>query len=73
MFRILAIVGGREFNDFELLEMKFLETIQKYPRISEIITGCAKGTDSMAIRIAEKYNLPYRKFTADWFKYKNSA
>jgi predicted Rossmann fold nucleotide-binding protein DprA/Smf involved in DNA uptake len=41
---ILAIIGSRDFSDFELLEL----TVNGIEDVSEIISGGAKGTDSLA-------------------------
>lgn len=32
----------------------------------EIVSGCAKGIDTAAILWAEKYNIPVKKFPAEW-------
>lgn len=41
--------------------------------ISEIVSGCAKGVDSLGERIAEINGIPVKKFPADWEKYGKRA
>ena len=52
----LAVVGSREFNDFELVEEEIIERILEY---DSIITGGAKGVDQFAEEFAVRNNLPY--------------
>ncbi len=72
MFR-LAIVGGRDFNDYEKLAI----TIHNHfylVQITEIISGGANGADSLAKKYARQYlNIKYREFPAEWVKYGRSA
>lgn len=49
----LAVIGSRGFNDFERLE-KELDQLA----ISEIISGGAKGADSLARKYAEMRGIP---------------
>ncbi len=64
----LAIVGGRDFTNYELLCEK-IENLQ----IDEIVSGGAKGADTLAKRYAEEHNIPYIEFPADWKKHKKAA
>ncbi len=68
----VAIIGSREFNDYELLKKKcdvLLKNIQR----PTIITGGARGTDTMAERYAREKNLPLIIHKADWDGYGKSA
>ena len=67
----LAIVGGRNFNNYDL----FLEIVQGYLRdsIDEIISGGAKGADSLAERFADYWGFPQPIFKPEWNKYGKSA
>ena len=40
----VAVVGSRSFNDYEKLK----QTLDQTPSITSIISGGAKGADSMA-------------------------
>ena len=73
----LAIIGGRDFTDFNKAEQVFWEyycfyddeTGKPYAHIDEIISGGAKGADLIAKRLATKYKVKYTEFPADWDKY----
>ncbi len=58
---ILAVVGTRTFKDYELMK-KEIEIINP----TRIVTGDARGADSLAVRYAEEKGIPYRVFEADW-------
>jgi predicted Rossmann fold nucleotide-binding protein DprA/Smf involved in DNA uptake len=52
----LAIVGSRKFNNYELL-------CQSMPAgIHEIVSGGAKGADTLAEQYAGEHNLPIKVF-----------
>jgi hypothetical protein len=53
-----------------------IEAISKCPfseKITEVVSGCARGADSYGELIAEEYNIPVKRFPADWLKYKKRA
>jgi hypothetical protein len=62
---ILAIIGSRDFSDFELLEL----TVNGIEDVSEIISGGAKGTDSLARDYANKYHIKIIEYIPDWKKH----
>ena len=64
----VAVVGGREFNDYVLLAE---ELQQHVPFI--LVSGGARGADSLAERFANKHGLEKLIFEADWNKYGKSA
>lgn len=64
----LAIVGSRNFTDYELL----CSTIGTTP-IKSIISGGARGADSLGARYAHEHDLPLQVFPADWHKYGRRA
>lgn len=59
------IAGSRDFNDYELVE----KTLLKYSDITEIVSGCARGADSLGERFALEHSIPIKKFPADWNAY----
>ena len=64
----IAVVGGREFSDYVLLA----EELQRHmPFI--LVSGGARGADSLAERFANKHGLRKLIFEADWNKYGKSA
>ncbi|MHA1302510.1 MAG: DUF2493 domain-containing protein [Candidatus Heimdallarchaeaceae archaeon] len=70
----LAIVGGRNFNDYEKLEdaMQFFH-IEDFQEVSVIISGGAKGADSLGERYAENWNIQIKQFLPEWNKYGKAA
>ena len=68
----LAIVGSRTFTDFERLEEFVKDNIQ-LPLITEIVSGGAKGADTLAEEFAKKYDIPLKVFYPNWDKYGKSA
>ena len=68
------IVGSRTFTDYELMKKKtdyLLSNIAKNDIV--IISGGARGADSLAKRYAEENNYKYYEFKADWDTYGKSA
>lgn len=63
------IAGSRDFDDYELIK----ETLLKYNDITEIVSGCARGADLLGEKFALEYNIPIKKFPAEWDKYGKSA
>ena len=65
----VIIAGSRDINDFDLV----LETVKKsgikISEISEIVSGGAKGVDSVGESIAKAFGIPVKKFPADWDKH----
>ena len=68
----VIIAGSRTFNNYGYFKEKMLE-VQKQININEIISGMAKGPDLMGAYWGERYNIPVKKFYADWEKYGNAA
>ena len=68
----LAVVGSRNFNDYELLKFK-LDTIHSVKPISLIISGGAVGADSLSERWAKENNIPTKIFIPDWNKFGKKA
>jgi hypothetical protein len=68
----LAIIGSRSFTDFELLEREIL----KHFKISEIecvLSGGAKGTDTLAEQFALTHHIPLKVFKPKWKEYGRKA
>ena len=66
----LAIVGSRGFNDYKKLNEVVLPAKNK---ISLIISGGAKGADSLAERFAKENNIPTQIILPDWETHGKSA
>ena len=66
----LAVVGSRSFNDYKLLSQQ-LHFILKHSKIEEvtIVSGGARGADSLAEQYANEHNLMIKVFKPDWETY----
>jgi hypothetical protein len=65
----IAIVGSREFNDYEYLSQQVVNLIIKnnYDKTPiKIVSGGARGTDKLAEKFAEAHNLDKLVFLAQW-------
>tara|TARA_R110000868_G_scaffold12456_25_gene59642 strand:+ start:3796 stop:4200 length:405 start_codon:yes stop_codon:yes gene_type:complete len=65
----LIIAGGRDFSDYNLLKtevMKFILENNGVPGNIEIISGKAKGADSLGERFSKEWNFPVIEMPADW-------
>lgn len=62
----LAIIGSRNFTDYELMLEKFGELVQTEGFPTHIVSGGAKGADSLAERLADFYQIPKIIHHADW-------
>ncbi len=64
----LAIVGSRDFDDYE-----FLKKMIQYHPCTQIISGGARGADTLAKRYAVEHGIPLREFIPDWDTFGKSA
>jgi len=61
----VIVCGGRDFNDYEYMSKvldKYLQGINKM----EIVSGHAKGADTLGEKYAEAHNILCPVFPADW-------
>ena len=74
--------GGRDFNDYRLLESECIEIISQLAKEGylpthtnvttesksdiEIVCGKARGADTLGEQLSKKYNLPIKYFIPDW-------
>ncbi len=75
----LAIVGSRTFNDYE----KLVEILNKNfgqigigknrYQFTHIVSGGAKGADSLAARFAKENGIELIEYLPDWDKYGKAA
>jgi hypothetical protein len=64
------IAGSRTITDSSIL----YEIVKKIPWvITEIISGGAKGVDTMGERFADEYCFPLKRFPANWTKFGRGA
>ncbi len=68
----LAIVGSRNFNDYELMS-EFILSRFDLSEVDAIVSGGAKGADSLAVRFAQEHNIELIVKKAKWDKYGRAA
>ena len=59
------VAGSRSFTDYDLLRNKLDALLKKQDRVV-IVSGGAKGADSLAARYAKERGFPLVEFPADW-------
>lgn len=71
----LAIVGSRSFSDYDLLveTLKSHYLTQSGWHFTEIVSGGAKGADSLAAEFARVNGIKLTEFLPDWDKFGKSA
>lgn len=60
----VIIAGGRDFDNYNQLREKCDEIINS--SLTEIISGCAKGADTLGERYAKERGYNLKLFPADW-------
>lgn len=66
----VVIAGSRDIVDYGVL----LKAIKECPfQITEVISGRARGVDTLGEKYAEDCGLKLHLFPADWKKYRNAA
>lgn len=71
----IIIAGSRDFNDYELLKQyvdHILQNVAQREEI-EIVSGGAKGADTLGERYAREREYKLTRFVAEWDKYGRSA
>jgi len=68
----LAIVGSRDFEDYELCKKTILKNFN-INAITEIVSGGAKGADSLGEKFAKENNIKLTTFLPDWDKFGKKA
>lgn len=69
----IIVAGGRDFDDYELLSEELDCLVDKLSSNPIVVSGMAKGADSLAVRWADDNEYPLRSFPAEWDKYGKSA
>jgi len=72
----IAIVGSRTFTNKSYFEEKVLELIEPFIKQGitiEVVSGGAKGTDTLAEQFAKDKGFLFKCFPADWETFGRSA
>ncbi len=64
-----AIIGSRDFKDYKFLSA----LLDKIPNITKVVSGGARGADSLAERWAKEHNIEVLLFIPDWDQYGKAA
>lgn len=75
MFKVI-ICGSREFDDYDLLKEKCDKILKRKVDSGEdivIVSGAAKGADSLGEKYAKERGYKLEKFPANWEKYGKRA
>lgn len=57
------IAGSRSILDYDIVERAIIASGFV---ITEVVSGCAKGVDTLGEEYAKKHNIPIKPFEADW-------
>jgi hypothetical protein len=66
----VIIAGWREFTDYELLN-RTMESCG-FP-VTEVVSGKARGADTLGERWANENGIPVKPFPANWDRYGDAA
>lgn len=76
MIRKIVIAGGRDFNNYDLLKQKtdiYLSLAVKNGDEIVIVSGKARGADTLGEKYAKEKGYKVEEYPADWNKYGKSA
>ena len=68
----VAIVGSRGFSDSRLLASTMCTVLEHYT-ITEVVSGGARGADTLGEQWAKAHGIPTRVFLPDWNRFGRSA
>jgi predicted Rossmann-fold nucleotide-binding protein len=73
----ILICGGRDYDDYNFMKMVMDKVVFDHGdhQMSNytIISGAARGADSLAIRLSHEYGMKLESYPADWTKHGMSA
>lgn len=72
----LIVAGGRDFTNTQLCHKSIVDFMKIYGiELSELelVSGMAKGADTCAIELSNKYKIPLAEFPANWDKHGKGA
>ena len=74
----IIIAGSRYITDYSVIESGMKKISKKYlkdvlPHGLTILSGCARGVDTLAIQWAETHNADVHKYPANWSHFGKSA
>lgn len=55
------VAGSRSFNDYD-----YLSLILSCLEVTQVVSGAARGADTLGERYAKEHKIPIKQFPADW-------
>jgi len=68
----VIVAGYRRYKDYERVKL-ILDQLHALMPITEVVSGCASGADSLGVLWASENDIPVRLFPADWKQYGRAA
>lgn len=68
----IVICGSRKFNDFKRFKFEMDDILQDKEEVI-LVSGGAKGADSMAENYADRYGYEFYEIPADWNQHGKKA
>lgn len=69
----IAVVGSREFKDSDLIEHVLHNKTKCASDYYTIVSGGARGVDTLAEKFADEYGITKKIFLPDWDRYGKKA
>lgn len=71
----VIVAGSRDFADYALLEQSLNEAKKDWSGYDQfiIVSGCARGADTLGERYAKEHGLEVHRYPANWDLYGQSA
>lgn len=72
----IIIAGSRNFNDYELLKEEVINIVKsnnKPKQFIKIVSGKARGADTLGECFAKEFGLETKEFPADWDRFGKKA
>jgi ribA/ribD-fused uncharacterized protein len=68
----LLVCGGRDFDDVDYA-VRLFDRFHKSRPVDVLISGLARGADTIGVEWAKAMNIPVHGFAADWYRDGNAA
>ena len=62
----VIIAGGRDFDNYNLLTTTISNFEKEHGKVTEVISGTARGADILGESYANVNNITVKKFSPDW-------
>lgn len=71
----LIVAGGRDFNDYDRMSADLFDLAENELEAEQvsIVSGMARGADSLAVEFADREKVKLHEFPAQWDTYGRSA